>query len=692
MRGQVHRTTSDGIAILEIDNPPLNIMSQQTRRALWDALTRADAEPEIRAIVILARGPTFVTGIDLTELGQKPREPPMPDVTDRIEAAARPVVVGWHGQTLGAGCEIGLAAHRRIMARSATLALPDVRCGLVPGAGGTQRLPRLIGLVAALDIIASGRTLDAMEAFALGLCDEVTDGDIEAACLAAARELAGKLQPRLSLRPVTAPEPAAWEAMVQKVRREARGRIAPLRAIELVGQTLTAPYAIGGPAERRAFLDLSASDQSRAFRHLFFAERRAKKSAEDLIGAAGVPTTIGIAGLGQTGAALAATLLEHGLTVIAFEPVEPATGAGRERIAGFLARAMKAGRIAAAERSDLTRRLTLAQDVSDLAPSDLVIEAMPEDGTLKGETLARLEAALPASTPIATTGAGRDAADLPALARHPDRLIALHAFAPVQVTRIVEVARGSRTSLGAFAAGIALVRRLERIAVPCALAEGLAGNSILNVFRAQCDFMLEEGATPAAIDRAMESFGLAIGPFAAQDLAGLDIAYARRRRLAEMRDPLARDVPLIDRLCEAGRFGQKAGRGWYRYRDGKREADPEVEAMIRAHAAASGHKQSAFTGRDIELRIVAAMANEGARLVGEDIVTEPALIDLVMVHGFGFPAWHGGPMQAADAAGLRQIQSLAEASAQRDGTGFAVAPLLRDLVATGRNFASLNGA
>lgn len=690
MGGQVHRTTQGGVAILEIDNPPVNALSQDTRRALADALMRAESDPDVGAIAILAAGSTFVTGADMAEFGQKPREPHLPDVVDRIESSAKPVVVGWQGTSLGAGCEIGLAAHRRVMARDARVGLPEVKLGLIPGAGGTQRLPRLIGLPAALDLIATGRLLDAIEAFAIGLCDEVTDGDIREATVAAAKSLIGKMQQRLSVRPAPPPDAGAWEAMVQKVRREAKNRVAPLRAIDLIHQTLSTPYALGAPAERRTYLDLMASDQSRALRHLFQAERAVRKVPGVESGKPLADGAIGIIGAGSMGAGIAASLIEHGFPVILVESGDTALQAGRERLAALMARAIRSGRIADSQRAEIARRVSFTTDLAALTRAPLVIEAIFDDRAVKADLITKLEALLSPTALIATTTSTLHHEALADGMARPERFFGLHVFSPAQVMRLIEVVRPRRTSLDAIAAALDLARRLDKIAVVCAPCEGLIGNRILAKFRAQCEFMLEEGALPAEIDRALEAFGLAMGPFAAQDLAGLDIAWARRKRLAETRNPAERDVPLIDKLCELGRFGQKTGKGWYLYRDGKREPDTEVERMIRIHAASTGRRASALTPEAIQARVLAAMVNEGAKLLSEGITARPLDIDLVMVHGYGFPAWRGGPMQEADARGLRAVLAQVEANASRDGPAFSVALLLHDLLAQGRNFASLN--
>lgn len=687
MGGQVHRTTIDRVAILEIDNPPVNALSQPTRRALADAVARADAESEIGAILITARGRLFSAGADISELGQKPREPHLMDVIDRIEAASKPVVVAWQGMALGGGLEIGLGAHRRIMARDASLGLPEVRLGLMPSAGGTQRLPRLVGLPAALDLIASGRGIGAMEAFAIGLCDEVTDGDLRQAGIAAARALIGRMQPRLSLRPAPPPDAGSWNTIVEKTRREARGRLAPLRAVELVGQTLTAPYAIGSAAERRTFLELSASDQSRALRHLFAAERAVRR-VPGLEGAVARPLgMIGVVGGGQRGAGIAATLIEHGLAVTLVERGDHALAAARERVAALLARAIRSGRIPETSRAAIAARASFSGDVATLARADLVIEAIVEEAPVKADLFARLETLLAPDAVIATNTSYLDIEAMADGLARPDRLVGLHFFSPAQVMRLVEIVRPRRASAAAIATALELVRRLDKIGVTCAAGRGFIGNRILGRFRAQCEAMLDEGLMPWEIDRALEAFGLGIGPFAAQDMAGLDIAWARRRRLAET-EPAEAILPLVGQLCERGHTGQKAGRGWYRYVEGRRQPDPETEALVRAHAAAFGRRRAALAPETIQIRALAAMVDEGAAILADRVAARPLEIDLVMVHGYGFPGWRGGPMQEADARGLRAVLAAAEENARVTGT--VVAPLLARLAATGGSFAALN--
>lgn len=690
---EVVRVLRDGeVAILEIDNPPVNATSQAVRRALLDAVQRAQSENETRAILICGAGRTFTAGGDITEFGKPPREPHLPDVINRIEESAKPVVVAWHGTALGGGCEIGLGAHKRIIAKDGLVGLPEVKLGLLPGAGGTQRLPRLIGPVAALDLIATGRMVGAEEALRLGLVDQIAEGDLRAEGIALARSLIGQMQPRLSTRPTPPAEPEAWQAMVDRVNREAKGRVAPLRAIELVSQSLTLAFGIAQANERRAFFELMSSDQSLALRHFFSAERETGKRPELANIRSREISHVGIIGAGTMGSGIAVAFLDAGFRVTLVEADETALQAGIERINGLYQRSIRSGRMDEATRNARLTALQPTTDMAKLAETGLVIEAVFEDMAIKLELMKQLGRLLPASTLVASNTSYLDLEQMADALPGPERFLGLHFFSPAHVMKLVEVVRAARSSPETIATGLAIARKLKKIAVVTGVCEGFIGNRILAKFRAQCEFMLEEGALPREIDAAMEGFGLAMGPFAVQDLAGLDIAYARRKRLAPTRSPDERDVPIVDRLVDEGRLGQKAGRGWYLYENGKRSPDPAVEAMIRMHAAASGRPQRNFNASDIQNRIVAAMVNEGAKILAEGIAARAFEIDLVLVHGYGFPAWRGGPMHYADRVGLKNILSIAKTAAMRDGKGFEVAPLLEELAQSQRRFADLDAA
>jgi 3-hydroxyacyl-CoA dehydrogenase len=478
--------------------------------------------------------------------------------------------------------------------------------------------------------------------------------------------------------------------MVAKVKKDAKGRTAPLKAIELTETAIAEPFATGQPRERAAFFELMASPQSKALRHMFMAEREVARVPE-LAGVAPREIShIGVIGAGTMGSGIAVAFLDAGYHVTLMEANEDALQAGLDRVNGLYLRSIKSGRIDETVRLERLSRLTPTTDLAALAATGLVIEAVFEDMAVKLDLLGRLAKALPAETIIATNTSYLDLEVMADALPVPERFIGLHFFSPAHVMKLLEIVRARRTAKEVLATGLAIGKKLKKIAVIAGVCDGFIGNRMLARYRAQCEFMLEEGALPQEIDAALEAYGFAMGPFAVQDLAGLDIAWARRKRLAATRDPAERDVPLVDRLCEAGRFGQKAGKGWYLYVDGKRQVDPEIDALVRAHAAGTGRPQRSFTAAEIQDRVITAMINEGAHILGEGIAGRPFEIDLVLVNGYGFPNWRGGPMHVADETGLPAVLASAETLAARDGKAYAVAPLLRKLAAAGQPFASLN--
>ena len=688
----VHAQMSGEVLVLEIDNPPVNATSQAVRRDLLAAIMRADEDMSVRAIVIAGAGRTFTAGGDITEFGKTPLLPHLPDVLNRIEACGKPVVTAWHGTALGGGCEIGLASHVRIMAPDAMIGLPEVKLGLMPGAGGTQRLPRLTGPAAALEIIASGRMVNAPEAKRLGIADVIADKDLRNEAIALARSLIGKKIDRVSARAVRHEAPDALAAAQSKVRKDARRLLAPLKAIELVDMAIHTPFAEGQPKERAVFYELMASPQSKALRHLFLAERAAAKLPElDGITARTIQR-VGVIGAGTMGAGIAVAFLDAGLDVVLVEQAQANLDAGIARVRRLYERALKSGRMTDADMERRLSRLAPSADLGAISGCDLIIEAVFEDMDVKRALFARIGAIVPQDTILATNTSYLDINAMAESVLQPERFVGLHFFSPAHVMKLLEIVRGERTNSATLAAAVAIGRRLKKISVISGVCDGFIGNRILSRYRAQCEFMLEEGALPSDIDGALEAFGLAMGPFAVQDLSGLDVAWARRKRLAAARQPDERFVPIADMLCEQGRFGQKAGRGWYRYDDGKRVNDPEVERMIRDHAARAGRPQTVFTPEMIQMRVVAAMVNEGAKILEEKIAARASDIDLVLVNGYGFPNWRGGPMHFADEFGLQKLLAVAEDTAARDGRGFEVSKLFRQLTEAGGRFDTLPAA
>lgn len=689
-KSPVRLVVEDGLAWILIDNPPVNATSQPVRAGIAEALAGAGADPAVGGIVLACEGSTFVAGADIREFGKPPVPPILPDLLRAIEESPKPIVAALHGTALGGGFELAMACHARIAAPGAAMGLPEVKLGLIPGAGGTQRLPRLVGALAALDMITSGRSVKAPEALSLGILDAVASGDLRAEAAALARRLAGTPQQRTLSRPVAPVEPAAFDAAVAKVAARARGQIAPLRAAEAVRLSFSAPADEGLARERAMFVDLVGSPQSAALRHLFFAEREAAR-VPLLDGVKGRPVSrAGVVGGGTMGAGIAVCFADAGIPVTIVETGAAAVSAARERVAGLYERQVKSGRIAALQRDERLGRISASDSYADLADADLVIEAAFEDMAVKADVFGRLAEATKPDAVLATNTSALDIDAIAAASGRPEAVVGLHFFSPANVMRLVEVVRGAASSREALATGVALARRLGKLPVVCGNADGFVGNRILAVWRQVAEVAVEDGALPHEVDAALESFGLAMGPFAVSDLAGLDIGWARRKRLAPRRDPAQRYASAVaDALCERGRFGQKTGAGWYRYRDGRREVDPEVVALVEATSAALGIARRPVAAELIQRRVRAAMVNEGAKILADGIVASSAAIDLVLVHGYGYPAWRGGPMFEADALGLSAVLAdLLEMQAAL-GRGWEPAPLLVSCVETGRRFADL---
>jgi 3-hydroxyacyl-CoA dehydrogenase len=646
----VRGTVSNGILLIEIDHPPVNTLSTDARKGLLAAVAHGETAADVVAMVIIGAGSIFIGGADIREFGAPPAEPVLPTVLAAIENAGKPVVAAINGAALGGGLEVALATHCRIAGPKATLALPEVKLGIVPGAGGTQRLPRLIGIPAAIDLIATGRIVSASEALKLGIVDQIETGDLRVAAIAEARALVGTDLRRAGASVVPPATTDAIDAAASKALARARGQNAPREAVRLVRLSAERPFADGLADERRTFLALRGSEQATALRHVFFAERAAVKlpGLEDITPR--TVETVGVVGLGLMGSGIATCALDAGFTVIGIEPSEDAAAKGRSRIEGLLDRALQSGRIDDAGKADRMRRLMANAKFESLNNVDLVIEAVFDDLAVKTDLFARLDGIVRPDAILATNTSYLDPDRIAAATARPERVLGLHFFSPANVMRLLEVVRCGRTAPDVLATGLAVAKRLRKLPIVCGVTEGFIGNRIFSAYRREAEFLLEDGALPQQIDAAMEAYGFAMGPFAVFDLAGLQIAWARRKRQAATRDPKARYVDIADHLCEAGRLGLKAGRGWYRYRDGKREVDPEVTALIEQRRAAKGLTARSISDDEIRQRLLGAMAAEGGALLSESIAARASDIDLVMINGYGFPAHKGGPMFAAQQA------------------------------------------
>ncbi len=690
------------VCLIVIDNPPVNAASHAVRSGVLRALTEAEADGDVHAIVILCEGRTFVAGADIREFGKPPGEPSLPALCQRIEACTKPVIAAIHGTALGGGCEIALACHGRIADAGAKLGLPEVKLGLIPGAGGTQRLPRLIGMAAAIEMVATGRMMGAAEALERGLIDAIATGDLANDATSFAERLAGGKtgaqgdaeQPLpLALRrtgalPVPAFNEMAIAAQVEQIERKARGQLSPGAGARTVLAAATLDLAAGLAHERAAFASLMASEQSAALRHVFFAERAAAR-VPALEGATPRPVaTVGVAGAGTMGAGIAVALAEAGYRVIVAERTEDAAAAGRRRIAALHQRGVETGRIPQEVAAARMAATDVGHDITAFAPCDLVIEAVFDDLAVKQELFAALSGIVRPEAVLATNTSYLDPNLIGGAASHPERVVGLHFFSPANVMRLVEIVATSQTAPDVLATAFAVSKRLGKLAVLAGSCDGFIGNRIFSSYRKQCEYMLEDGALPHEIDAAMEAFGLPMGPFAVFDLAGLDIAWARRKRLAATRDPAERYVRIADQLCELGRFGQKSGAGWYVYENGKRRPDAGVTTIIEAEAKRSGVQRRSIGAEEIRTRIIAAMVNEGARILGEGMAQRASDIDLVFINGYGWPAWRGGPMFQADRMGLGTILAEVERMQARDGAGWEPAPLLVEMVRSKQLFGS----
>ncbi len=687
-RPKLVRTDRHGdVVLIVIDNPPVNALALPVRRALLAAIEGAGTETGVRAVVLACDGRTFVAGADIREFDAPPEAPLIADLCAALDACPHPLVAALHGTALGGGFELALACDARILAPDGWVGQPESRLGLIPGAGATQRLPRLAGAVVALDLIASGRHVSADEAMTLGLVDEIAT-DPRAAAIARAHALAGKGRPgRLRDRPVPPLDRATFDRAAAAVRARARGNLAQIGAAEAVGWALDLPFEAAMARERARSVELRLGPQSRALRHLFHAERLAGRLPAGPVAHPWPVRHVGVVGGGTMGSGIAVALADAGFQVTLAE-IPRALAAASDRVNAVYDRQVRAGRLTEPARRERLERVAFTPVLDTLADSDLVIEAVIEDMAAKQAVFRRLSGMVRRDCVLASNTSYLDIDQLADVVDAPERVVGLHFFSPAHVMRLVEVVRPPRAAAEATATALAVARRLGKQPVLCGNGPGFIGNRLLMHWRLVCDFALEDGALPHEVDAAMEAYGFAMGWFGVADLAGLDIVWAVRNQVA--RDPHARESPVLGCLCEQGRLGQKTGAGYYRHEGGKRLPDPAVTALIIRAAAARGIERRAVPAEAIQQRVHAAMVNEAARVLAEGVAHRPSDIDVVLVHGYGYPAWRGGPMHEADAIGLPEMLRRIEALHAANGAGWAPAPLLHDMVAAGKRFADLN--
>ncbi len=653
----VRYETQGDTALIIVDNPPVNSLSYHVRQGLKDGVEKALGDSAVTNIVIACEGRTFIAGADIREFGQPPKPPGLVDTLDAMERSTKPVVAAIQGTALGGGFEVALACHARVLDPKAQIGLPEVKLGLIPGAGGTQRLPRIVGVMTALDICTSGRMVKAQEALKLGVADAVADGDLRTAAVAHAKSLVGKILRRACDVAVPAFDQAKFDEAVAAVKKKARGQRSPVAAAEAVALSATAKtFADGMKAERNIFLELLPSDQSKAMRYVFFAEREVTK-VPHLEGVA--PRKIesaGVLGAGTMGAGIAISLINSGMPVTLVEMKQEALDAGKKRLLDTWDRDVKLGRITANVRENRVALLNPTLDFDALGKCDIVIEAVFEEMAIKKDVFGRLGKVAKSGAVLASNTSYLDMDQIAEASGRPADVIGMHFFSPANIMRLVEVIEGSKSARDAVQTGVAVGKRMGKLPVVCGNCDGFVGNRILAAWRPVADFAIEDGALPQDIDAAMEAYGMAMGPYAVSDLAGLDIGMRRRKEMAHLRDPMKRYASAVaDELCARGRYGQKTGSGYYKYVEGKRQVDPDVTAIIEDVSMKNQRKRTPMSGEKIVDQIRAVMVNEAAKILAEGIAPRALDVDMVLLNGYGFPAWRGGPMHEADAIGLDKI-------------------------------------
>ncbi|MCC7345926.1 MAG: enoyl-CoA hydratase/isomerase family protein [Variibacter sp.] len=680
------------VAVISIDNPPVNALKQEVRAGLVDAVTRAKDDPAVRAIVLACAGRTFVAGADITEFGKPPVPPGLGEVIALLESVQKPVVAAIHGTALGGGLELALGCHYRVAAPGSRVGLPEIKLGIIPGAGGTQRLPRLIGMEKAFPMILSGEHVPVKDALASGVVDEIVQGDLTAGAVAFARRAADEKRPLRRIRDMDDKlgplrgNPDKFNEIVAAHLKRTRGMHAPAKAVEVLRAAIEKPFDDGLKAERAAFQELVAGDQSKAQRHVFFAEREALKIPD-------MPKDVkprevkraAVIGAGTMGGGITMCFANAGIPVTMVETSQAALDRGLDIIRKNYTNTMKRGGLT---QEELDRRMGLISPTTDFgrtADADIVVEAVFEEMPVKKEVFGKLDAITRPDTILASNTSYLNVNEIAQSTKRVPQVLGMHFFSPANVMRLLEIVRGKDTAPDVLATAIEVGKRIGKVPAVVGVCHGFVGNRMLRARGLEAERLLLEGALPQEVDGAITEFGLPMGPFQMGDLAGLDIGWRIRKAMGGRAE-------IADTLCEAGRFGQKTGKGFYIYEGGARTPipDPEVEQIIVNASKRLGIQRRAFDKKEITERLLFPMINEGARILEEGIAMRPGDIDVIYVYGYGWPVWRGGPMFWADQVGLPYIRDrLAEFAKTTGNDSLKPAALLNQLAAEGRGFGSL---
>jgi 3-hydroxyacyl-CoA dehydrogenase len=696
MSDMVQFTKSENIGIITINNPPVNALSPGVPEGISEAIDLLEKDSSLKAVVLIGGGKTFVAGADIKEIGKmtsgKPRGTGFLDLLLKLEDCSKPVVVALHGTAFGGGLELAMAGHYRIAVRSAKVGQPEVKLGIIPGAAGTQRLPRLAGVAKAVEMCAEGNPISAEEALEFGIVDKVVDGELPTAAIDFARQIAGKPHPKTRERnnKLGKPEQNApvFATARENARKKQRGMTAPLAAIEAIEAATKLPFDEGCQVEQKLFTECLSSPQSKALIHVFFGEREVAKIPDIPKDTPLIPVkTAGVVGAGTMGGGIAMVLANAGIPVLVKDADQSALDRGMANIQKNYANSVKRGRFTQQFVEERLRLIQPTLSLESFAEVDLVIEAVFEGMALKKEVFGQLDKICRSGAILATNTSTLSIDEIASATTRPQAVIGTHFFSPANVMRLLEIVRGKATRREVIATCMQLSKKLGKVGVLVGNCRGFVGNRMFHPYVRESVFLLEEGASVEEVDSALHEFGMAMGPLAVGDLAGLDVGWRIRKEYRHLEKPGIRQPFAGDRLCELGRFGQKTGAGWYKYDENRRAiSDPEVAELVKKWTTEAGIPRRKVSREEIVDRCIYALVNEGACILEEGYALRAGDIDIVYINGYGFPAYRGGPMWYADSVGLKKVYNRILEFRQQHGEVWEPAPLLKQLAEQGMNF------
>jgi len=697
MTDLVQLTKDDGIAVITINNPPVNALSPGVPEGISEALDQIARDDSVKAAVLIGGGRTFVAGADIKEFGKmtsgKPRGAGLLPLLLKIENSSKPVIVAIHGTAFGGGLELAMAGHYRVAVSTAQVGQPEVKLGIIPGAAGTQRLPRLAGVAKAVEMCVSGNPVKAEEALKFGIIDRIIDGDLLAGAVAFAREAVGKPAPKTRERNEklvgAADNALVFSAARETAAKKQRGLLAPVAAIDAIEAATKMPFEEGCKIEQKLFIDCLFSEQSKALIHVFFSEREVSKIPGIAKETPILPIkSAAVVGAGTMGGGIAMVLANAGIPVLLKEADQAALDRGLATIQLNYANSVKRGRFSQQVAEERFKRITPMLAYDDFSNVDLVIEAVFEGMALKKEVFAQLDRVCKPGAILASNTSTLSIDEIASSTSRPTFVIGTHFFSPANVMRLLEIVRGQATSNEVIATCMQLSKALGKVGVLVGNCRGFVGNRMFGPYRREAQFLVEEGASVEAVDGALVDFSMAMGPLATGDLAGLDVGWRIRKEYRHLEKPGIRQPLLEDNLCELGRYGQKTGAGWYKYDEQRRAAlDPAVDELIRKWVADAGIAQRQISADEIRDRCLYALVNEGARILEEGYALRASDIDIIYLNGYGFPAHRGGPMWYADTVGLKHVYERISEFHRQHGEIWQPAPLLQQLAEQGKTFA-----